>query len=846
MAAALVALVSIAGSSLAARPEPAGRFADLPVPGGRATLAALGIELTEHAHTLPLLARAAHDGETRVGIRSATVAQMLAAATVAGSGTNGDIVRVPMPLTADHWWSLLPPPRSGDLFTRLVSDRRTLLLAAALIDADDTVRALLARDRDLLRLAHQYGGAFAVVARRLAIVDGAVAVPGGAGAAPVWQALAGVSPQDPVAFLRALLTADHGRLAWYFDTLAGLEAGRHAAAWGTPPSPALARELYAVFRDSDPQWRIADQPYRRPTTDAWMMLTLTAIDEAGVIGSLPQSVWALLFSHDRPAREQIVRVMREAPAAPSLHWLMRAVVSTSGRERRNAFETFRLGQRMFGGTREEQWPDVAEALAGSREYRALALALERMQVADPRTWAQAMRAARHVSASAADRPHIVPAFQGALAILERLAAVRSLDAAAADRLVQRLADAVLASRQPAAPLAAWFTGDLMAALPRLVRPDAWTADTAYESTLLQALAGPAEAAPPALEWEGLRYTVDLAAAEHDRLRAVRALLPSPGLDAALAAKTPRDLAAAIIAVVYATAVGAPDGPISLSPDVASRHDFGFAARTAPRELLLWAPGAERQGMGPWHVQGALPGLDLALSRLALRRVDDQQMPAAPTLTLNDLGTLTRTAVLLTPSDLRDDDRDEIVRALDRGRARVAAAAEIAAVARLADECGVSHTTRRLLPWMAAHQRDALASLFSLRQLLCLGRPLVPAARLDAWGVAGDALDGRWRTAMPPPAPWEDFAGRSELGQVTTQIPDLALRLAEATAQLRLPARLVPAMYAFALEDYWHDVSARFADDWMALSRQAAAIPERRIHDYVAALVGAGPLRPEHE
>jgi hypothetical protein len=98
--------------------------------------------------------------------------------------------------------------------------------------------------------------------------------------------------------------------------------------------------------------------------------------------------------------------------------------------------------------------------------------------------------------------------------------------------------------------------------------------------------------------------------------------------------------------------------------------------------------------------------------------------------------------------------------------------------------------------------------------------------------------------MPPPAPWEDYGGRSEAGQVTTQVPDLTLRLVEETARLRLPASLVPALLAFALGDYWHDVHARFADDWPRLTRQAAALSSARIEDYVAALTGRGPLRTQ--
>jgi hypothetical protein len=323
---------------------------------------------------------------------------------------------------------------------------------------------------------------------------------------------------------------------------------------------------------------------------------------------------------------------------------------------------------------------------------------------------------------------------------------------------------------------------------------------------------------------------------------MRAMLPSPGLDDAIATGRARDLADALTALVYATALGDPEGPASLSPDVAARHQFGLNSTTLIRDELPWAPPEERQGNGPWHVQGSLLGLDLGMSRLFLRRVADQQMPPEPTLTLNDLGTLTRTAVGMVPSELTDADRDEIAAAIRRGRHRVQQAATVRDFGALAEECGMSDSLRQLLPWMVARQREAVPAVFALRDLFWLGNPALSPAALDRWGVAADGLDGRRVLAMPGPAPWENYAGRSDVGQVTTQVPDLTLRLAEETAALRLPAQLVPSLLAFALEDYWHDVRARFADDWPRLTQEATRVPASRIHDYVAALAGNGPLR----
>ena len=97
---------------------------------------------------------------------------------------------------------------------------------------------------------------------------------------------------------------------------------------------------------------------------------------------------------------------------------------------------------------------------------------------------------------------------------------------------------------------------------------------------------------------------------------------------------------------------------------------------------------------------------------------------------------------------------------------------------------MSATSRQLIPWMVARQPDVIATLFTLRDQMWLGQPRLTKQRLDLWGLAADGFDGRRTMAMPLPAPWEDFAGRPDAGQITTQTPDLTLRIVEETARLR--------------------------------------------------------------
>jgi hypothetical protein len=763
-----------------------------------------------------------------------------------GADIAGEVIDIPVPLDEPTWRGLLALPPDADLFARLVTDRAALLLAAGLTAADPSIRALVHRDRDLLTFLYREGhGSLLLVARALAVRDGQIAVPGGDTGRVVWARLAGQPPSAPASFIRALLTRDRGRLAWYYDAIHGLDDTRLAAAWPGPSPDARvshALELYGVFRETDGHWRAADQPFRRAPADAWSVLALTDIADGLPAGSMPAGVWDRLFTLEPMDLEEAGQRLARGGPRLTLPGLVRAIALTPPRDRLVQFEMFRLYQRVFA--RDPNHRPIAAAVSGYGRFPALLTALERGAIAEPDTWARAVTAAAHVSDRADHTREALIAFQAAVAIVDRLRHVGTLDTAATTRAIAALSEAVVKDRDATTAVARWILDDLLPLVAPLERPDAFTGATAYESRLLQALPGVRSTRAQIVEWEGLTYVVDLAGAEHARLYAIRKLVPSPGLDAAIASRRPRDLADALLATVYAIALGHPDGAASLGRDVATRHDFGLRSSSLMRRVIPWSAPEERQGHGPWHVIGSIIGLDSGLSRLMLRRVADEQLPPAPTLTLNDFATLTRTLAAFVARELTDADRDAIAVAIARGRQRVLDAHDDSTqLAELAREVRMSAATRELLPWLVARQPESVEDCFSLRDLLWLGR--VPTAvALDRWGIAGDALDGRRTLLMPAPAPWEDFAGRPDAGQITTQVPDVTLRLVEETARLQLPATIIPALLAYAIEDYWHDVQVRFADDWPRLIRQAAAIERSRIEDYVAALVGDGVLRPQ--
>ena len=133
---------------------------------------------------------------------------------------------------------------------------------------------------------------------------------------------------------------------------------------------------------------------------------------------------------------------------------------------------------------------------------------------------------------------------------------------------------------------------------------------------------------PTLTWEGLDYRVDLFAAEHARLKRIREQIESPGLDAAIAAGDAEKIADALLALIYTPALGDPEGPALLGGDIAQRHNFGLVGPAGMRrDFVAWSLPREQVGDGsPWHVEGSILGLDIALARLALRRIADNEMP----------------------------------------------------------------------------------------------------------------------------------------------------------------------------------------------------------------------------
>jgi hypothetical protein len=658
-------------------PAPPGYFL-LPIPGGLPAMERLGLRADERGHALMLLSRALHGAAVSNPTGSlAAAVRDLSGPQPGGIGRTGpgDADGLPAVLLAPFsdrlWRRLLQLDGTADLFSALVSRRAALLVAAAALEVGPGVREWLADEPRLLQeILREWPGAFAQAASGLVHTPRGWAAPGDESA---WTALVGVPPTRSDEFLRRLLSRDEGRLARFYATLAQLPEDRRAALLQPTaredPAAALA-SLYAVARNAEAPWPPNDHPYQLSYAD--LPSVLHALSDLA-LDRLPASagLWPALVGSDIGSREEAAALLQRERATAPFAATVRALLRGAPRERRDHIARLAIARRVWDASAPaREQADLLYALGHYRRYRGLLLMLDRIGIREPAVFARLVDTARRIDGGGGrDRAIRLQVVQGALALVEHTSLADAIGRPSRERLLLALAAAVDTPTPPHVAIRAWLADHFIPALPPLTRPDRFSGPTAYESRVLQALAGPLAASTPALTWEGLDFTVDPTAAEHQRILLIRSRLPSPGLDAALAKDDPAALAAALRALVYAVALGDPEGAVTLSPDVVDRHDV-LGTRAMDRDLA-WLPAVERTGSGaPWHVGGSLLGLDLALARSALRRLSADEMPPVPTINLNDEMTLARTAVFARPQHVDDRTRTEIAAALVRGRARV--------------------------------------------------------------------------------------------------------------------------------------------------------------------------------
>jgi Ca-activated chloride channel family protein len=132
----------------------------------------------------------------------------------------------------------------ADLF---IKDWRFARVYSGLGAMDNDSATAVVGAMGLANLIAKHSISMADYAEVISVVDKHVVVPGGAGAEGAWAKLAGVSPQTPSTFLRALFEKDQGRLLAFYYDLARADAQHQQFFTATPER---AEAFYKWYRDA--------------------------------------------------------------------------------------------------------------------------------------------------------------------------------------------------------------------------------------------------------------------------------------------------------------------------------------------------------------------------------------------------------------------------------------------------------------------------------------------------------------------------------------------------------------------------------------------------------------------
>jgi hypothetical protein len=806
---------------------------------------------------------------------------------------------VPLPLAPEVWRrSLFRQAKSDEaVVAALLRSRPASLLYRGLVQLDEETLAYVADHGDVLGdLAKVELDAFSVFAGSWRVRNARVEVPGGDEAKALWEGAVGEKVSRPARFLLRLATRDSGRLFFFYDAVDTLDPVRQRFALGLAVSRRPGdsfRTVRDAFSKEPTWWKPGWGSFSRSPVDAGLVLREIRVLPSGDMAPPAGRVfWRAVFGEGPPSDKE--------PGLADAPYLVHRIATGHVDVRRVRLDQLRFAQRVFADIPPASVGDAVTAVQALEDRPALVYMLERMGFRDPTLYAEAVRSAHRFDRLAGEaQARALGQFQGALLLLDRARFRRTIDLVTAESLLRwLLAVPVTEEGEFEGRLASWLSDSALPVLAEAVYGG--EAPGSAEVVVGRAISGavlPRGGEPQPFEWEGLYYHADPALAELERFERVRELsggnslepvlvfcraargkeplagrlaemralsreIGPPSFPETLAEPPPprevvedaaRDaakgaeekasarlvregdalLADALVAIAYAPHVGDDPGDALPGGSVARRHVFGTAA---------WRLCAEKSMPGQrWHVEGALPGLDLGLARLQLRRLSPEVPSRPPGIDTRARLAFAQGAALLNPMELDDRSRDAVAAAIRRGRERVRQLRDdpdaLRAVAR---EAGLDVLRTAVLRFVVSQERDALPEFFSLAELFRLGAP--DGASGNAWGAPALAEGGGWQLRMPPRSP-EEFAGMRLDDLMAARLPDLALRAAADLSSRRLPAALAPGLLTYVITDLAEEVEPLAHDDWLAVSRYLLDIKPARVDDYVAALTGAGPLRP---
>jgi hypothetical protein len=559
---AFIGVIVLVGSPRAQSADPRSTISEVSLPGGlRAALAAIGDEAApDRAQFLVEFLRRTYDAPfgPRDDPREAALQSLLAELEAAAAPT-GAAETLPLPLSASIWIRSVFGGRATPqtLVGAILRSRNAALFYVGLLSLDDDTRAWLAGQPDLIaELASRHPAAFLVVAPGLRMTPAGLRVPGGAVAEPVWRALVGRRPNEPAEFVRALVAADEGRVAYFFGEISQLTPPQVRVALNLQASDDAtrvesARRLYSVFERMATTRTIEQRPFTRPVLDpALLVAELGTGDDGQPVVPGTRALWNAVFDESRPTstREES-RGPSEREEPTDFPWLCEQVFKGPPNEHRRRYMMVLFASRRLGRITRDTLRDDIDAVRAAGAYPALTTALERARVTDIATFASAARRATDLSTIDDDARAVIALaqFQGALAVVTRAASRGSLPRGAVSEIVSSLS-AVPVSKHGdyEGRLVCWLRSRIQDDGRASQKPQSGaagispgSAEEVFESAAgpmerraLRLLAGPAASEPRFVEWEGTRYRVDLARAEAMRLTRALGDAPRPYLSSA--------------------------------------------------------------------------------------------------------------------------------------------------------------------------------------------------------------------------------------------------------------------------------------------------------------------------
>ena len=423
---------------------------------------------------------------------------------------------VPLPLGQAFWSSRLDPlPSPWEIVWAILSSREMSSLYYGLLSLDEATLTAVQADPKLASSLVRRASVLPIAAPALRIADGRIVPAGGPLAGALWEDLVDRPASKPADFVDELLAADDGRLAYFYSIVAALPEGTQTFLVGGPqlaPNGRLERfrRVYGVFRDALGEWRpdsLTPVPTRGPAN---VLHEIAARRDGALAGPPWRDFWTkALENSDWPAdpahtlgKMDINRLMEPADVLTS-------ICPDACREDR--LGVFTLVQREFANPTLEEAPLLLVVARTRLRYPALALTIERMQLADAGAYRALGKVASALEKLAQPaRALATVQFQSAISFLGRLRITGVGAKAVAEHI----------SALTSLPLNGGFNGGVVRWLTTTIAMTASAEDV--DDAVIRALAGPAATIEsPGIEWEGVSYRLDPATTEEARVRAVR-------------------------------------------------------------------------------------------------------------------------------------------------------------------------------------------------------------------------------------------------------------------------------------------------------------------------------------